>query len=87
MSLANKSPNKKEQLMPKNPYILFEYTLNGNLVVSAIHYYDISKFRLEHPDAKIKVAKWKVISSVTIAVTLNLGQCVTISNIPKIVRN
>ena len=56
MSLANKSPNKKEQLMPKNPYILFEYTLNGNLVVSAIHYYDISKFRLEHPDAKIKVA-------------------------------
>jgi hypothetical protein len=47
----------KGLLMPKNPYILFEYTLNGSLVVSAIHYYDIAKFRAEHPDAKIKTTK------------------------------
>jgi hypothetical protein len=42
---------------PKNRYTLFEYSMNGNLVVSAIHYYDIFTFLAEHPDAKVKVTK------------------------------
>lgn len=42
--------------MPKNPYILFEYSLNGSKVVSAIHPLDLSKFLKEHPDATRKVA-------------------------------
>jgi hypothetical protein len=37
--------------MANNDYTLFEYTLNGSLVVSAIHWRDIAKFRSEHPDA------------------------------------
>lgn len=39
--------------MAKNPYTLFEYTLNGKQVVSAIHALDISKFLKEYPDAKV----------------------------------
>jgi hypothetical protein len=35
-------------------YTLFEYTLNGNKVVSAIHILDLGKFLREHPDAKVK---------------------------------
>lgn len=42
--------------MPKNPYTLFTYEMNGSQVVSAIHAYDISSFLREHPDAKVKVA-------------------------------
>ena len=46
--------------MPKNPYTLFEYysEASGGLVVSAIHIYDLGSFLREHPDAKVKVAKW-----------------------------
>lgn len=40
--------------MPKNPYILFTYTENGVQLTCAVHYYDVSKFRLEHPDAVIR---------------------------------
>jgi len=36
--------------MPNN-YTLFEYTINGNKVVSAIHILDLSKFLREYPDA------------------------------------
>jgi hypothetical protein len=43
--------------MPKNPYTLFEYEMNGSLVVSAIHIYDLGKFLSEHPDAKVKAGK------------------------------
>jgi hypothetical protein len=43
--------------MPKNPYTLFEYQMNGSLVVSAIHIYDLGSFLREHPDAKVKVTK------------------------------
>lgn len=43
--------------MPKNPYTLFEYSFNGQQVVSAIHIYDLSKFLKEHPDAKVKAGK------------------------------
>ena len=80
---------KKGLLMPKNPYTLFEYYSEAakGLVVSAIHIYDLGSFLREHPDAKVKVTKWKVISSVIIAVTLRRGLCVTISNTQKIVRN
>ena len=46
--------------MPKDPYTLFEYQMNGNLVVSAIHALDIRKFLSEHPEAKVKVTKWKL---------------------------
>jgi hypothetical protein len=35
-----------------NEYTLYEYTINGNKVVSAIHWRDGAKFRLEHPEAK-----------------------------------
>ncbi len=35
-------------------YTLFEYTLNGNKVVSAIHILDLGKFLREYPDAKVK---------------------------------
>ena len=35
-----------------NEYTLYEYTLNGKTVVSAIHWRDGAKFRQEHPDAK-----------------------------------
>ena len=36
-------------------YILMEYTIaNGNKVVSAIHWRDLAKFRLEFPDAIAK---------------------------------
>jgi hypothetical protein len=38
-------------------YTLFEYEMNGNLVVSAIHILDLSKFLREHPDAKVKAGK------------------------------
>lgn len=38
-------------------YTLFEYQMNGSLVVSAIHALDIRKFLIEHPEAKVKVAK------------------------------
>jgi hypothetical protein len=48
---------RKVALMPKNPYTLFEYQMNGSLVVSAIHILDLSKFLREHPDAKVKAGK------------------------------
>ena len=35
-------------------YTLFEYEMNGSLVVSAIHALDIRKFLTEHPEAKPK---------------------------------
>lgn len=35
-------------------YTLFEYNINGNKVVSAIHILDLSKFLREHPEAKVK---------------------------------
>ena len=43
--------------MPKSRYTLFEYTLNGSKVVSAIHIYDLGSFLREHPDAKVKTTK------------------------------
>jgi len=49
--------NKKGLLMPKNPYTLFEYTMNGQQVVSAIHIYDLGSFLREHPEAKVKEGK------------------------------
>jgi hypothetical protein len=39
-----------------NGYTLFEYSLNGSLVVSAIHWRDVTSFLKEYPDAKRKVA-------------------------------
>lgn len=50
-------PTKKGLLMPKNAYTLFEYSFNGQQVVSAIHIYDLGSFLREHPDAKVKVTK------------------------------
>jgi len=35
-----------------NEYTLYEYTINGNKVVSAIHWRDGAKFRSDYPDAK-----------------------------------
>ena len=35
-----------------NDYTLYEYTSNGKLVVSAIHWRDGAKFREEYPDAR-----------------------------------
>lgn len=35
-----------------NEYTLYEYSLNGQTVVSAIHWRDGAKFREEHPEAK-----------------------------------
>jgi hypothetical protein len=43
--------------MPKSRYTLFEYTMNGQQVVSAIHVYDLGSFLREHPEAKVKVTK------------------------------
>jgi hypothetical protein len=48
---------KKGSLMRlhKNPskrYTLFEYTSNGQTVVSAIHQLDLMLFLIEHPEAK-----------------------------------
>jgi hypothetical protein len=35
-----------------NDYLLFEYEIaNGNKVVSAIHWRDLTQFRLNFPDA------------------------------------
>lgn len=39
--------------MAKDPYTLFTYNYNGNEVVSAIHWRDISTFLAEYPDAKV----------------------------------
>jgi hypothetical protein len=50
---------KKGLLMANTDYTLFEYysqAANG-LVVSAIHWRDVSSFLREHPDAKRKVTK------------------------------
>jgi hypothetical protein len=43
--------------MPKNPYTLFTYEMNGIQVVSAIHIYDLASFLREHPEAKVKEGK------------------------------
>jgi hypothetical protein len=37
-----------------NEYTLYTYTINGQQVVSAIHWRDARQFRLDHPDAVVK---------------------------------
>ena len=39
--------------MSNNAYTLYAYNLNGQQVVSAIHWRDAAKFRLDYPDAKV----------------------------------
>jgi mannose-1-phosphate guanylyltransferase len=40
--------------MSSKDYTLFEYSFNGEQVVSAIHWRDVGSFLREHPDAKRK---------------------------------
>jgi len=37
---------------PSKRYTLFEYTSNGETVISAIHQLDLMLFLIEHPEAK-----------------------------------
>jgi hypothetical protein len=45
---------KEKEIEMKNElkkWQLFEYTIDGNAVVSSIYYLDIADFLLEHPEA------------------------------------
>jgi len=45
---------KERATMANKEYTLFEYSLNGSKVVSAIYFLDVAKFLREHPDATPK---------------------------------
>jgi hypothetical protein len=47
--IATSKGNKMKNELKK--WQLFEYTIDGNAVVSSIYYLDIADFLLEHPEA------------------------------------